>query len=78
MDIAFLFATSNISEAVFLSDFILVLQKNPIKILKEIEVNLPPNRRIEIFQDELFDKIRSNVIQVYKSESDYSLHSLTI
>ena len=78
MDIAFLFATSNISEAVFLSDFILVLQKNPIKILKEIEVNLPPNRRIEIFQDELFDKIRSDVIQVYKSESDYSLHSLTI
>ena len=78
MNISFLLATSNISEAIFLSDSILVLQRNPIKVLGEIEVALQKKRRIEIFKDTLFDKIRNDIIQIYKSESDYSLHALTV
>ena len=78
MDLTFLIATSNISEAVFLSDSVLVVKKNPIKILSEIEITLPKDRRIEIFTDELFDGIRKDIMNIYVSKSDYSLHSLTV
>ncbi|MCX6148891.1 MAG: ATP-binding cassette domain-containing protein [Ignavibacteriales bacterium] len=78
LNISFLFATSNISEAIFLSDSIVILEKNPAKILKELNVNLPLDRGMEIFTDERFLKSKNEIEQLFKSDQKQLFHTLVI
>jgi NitT/TauT family transport system ATP-binding protein len=63
-DMAVIFVTHDISEAVYLSNEIFIMQANPGKIVKRIKVNLPENRKSDIKRDSKFLKT------VYEIEDD--------
>ena len=69
--LSLLIGTSNISEAVLLSDVIYLMDKNPGKILERIDVDLHADRTTDIIEQESFDELRS-VIE--KKIANFSKH----
>lgn len=75
---AFLLASGNISEALFLSDEIYVMKKNPGEIIAKINVELPRERRLDIFNSEKFLQQRNNLEQLFKSNESNQLLNISI
>jgi ABC-type nitrate/sulfonate/bicarbonate transport system ATPase subunit len=71
MSLSLLIGTSNISEAVLLSDVIYLMDKNPGRIVERIENELSPDRTTDIIELETFQSKRS-VIE--RRIADFSKH----
>ncbi|MBI1939610.1 MAG: ABC transporter ATP-binding protein [Ignavibacteriales bacterium] len=75
---AFLLASGNISEALFLSDVIYVMKKNPGEIFTKVNVELPRDRSLDIFNSEKFLQHRNNLEQIFKSNESNQLLNISI
>ncbi len=65
--ITFLLATSNISEAIFLSDTLFLMRTSPAEIISEIEIDLPSIRDASLLSSEIFNGIRIKVENVFRN-----------
>ncbi|MEJ5350152.1 MAG: ATP-binding cassette domain-containing protein [Melioribacteraceae bacterium] len=70
-EISFLMATTNINDALFLSDKIYLMKKNPGEIIKTIENDFARKKDFSIFNSNEFIKKREEIINTFKS-LDYS------
>jgi len=70
-DVSFLLTTTNINEAIFLSDKIYLMKKNPGEIIKTIETKFDSEKDFSIFNSDEFIKTREEIINTFKS-LDYS------
>ena len=57
-----LFITSDLEEAIFLADRVLVMSGTPAKIVKTVEVDLPYPRRYEVLISERYLAIKKNLM----------------
>ena len=55
-EVTFIIALTNLSDAVFLGDKILIFGKHPAHLIAEIKNELPPERTTEILRSEAFEK----------------------
>ncbi len=78
LSISFLFTTTNISEALFLSDQIYLMKKNPGEIFKSISNNLPADRNMNIFISEEFEELRTSVEKSFKSIDSQKFFNISI
>jgi NitT/TauT family transport system ATP-binding protein len=60
--------THDIEEAVYLAEEIVVLSNKPSKILGIIKNDLPYPRKVDILESEKFNKIKSKVLDLFRSE----------
>jgi len=74
-DTSFILSTSNISEALFLSDNILLLEEKPSKMLEDYKVELPVVRDIKILTDDKFQLEKKKVENILKYNPDHALNS---
>ncbi len=72
---SFILATSNISEAIFLSDNILLLENKPSRILEDFKVDLPDIRNAKILIEEKFHLTKEKVENILKYNPDHVLNS---
>jgi NitT/TauT family transport system ATP-binding protein len=67
MGMTMLFVTHDIDEAVYLADRVIVLSRSPSEVVREIDVNLPPERdQIETKRSERFIELRSEVARLIR------------
>lgn len=71
--VSILFATTNITESIFLSDKIYLLQSNPGKIIDEFIVNLPQKRNLDLLKDNEFINLRNEVNKKIESMNSNQL-----
>lgn len=74
----FLLATTNITEALFLSDNIYLMKKNPGEIISDLIVDLPKERNELIFNSEKFIQLRSQIEKSFKKINSQKLLNLSI
>lgn len=63
----FILATTNISEALFLSNKIYFMKKNPGQIISYMDVNFSNERNLELFQKEEFVLLRNEIEKRFKT-----------
>jgi NitT/TauT family transport system ATP-binding protein len=61
------FVTHNLSEAVYLSDEVIVMQANPGRIVERVQIDLPRPRGIEITETEEFLHLRNHIWRLIRS-----------
>lgn len=64
-----LLGTTNITEAIYLSDKIVLMKKNPGEILEEINVEFGKERTLEILDKEEFHLLRTRIEKIYKESN---------
>jgi len=74
----FLLATTNITEALFLSDKIYLMKKNPGEIISDLLVELPKERNELIIDSEKFIQLRSQIEKSFKKIDSQKLFNLSI
>ena len=77
-NIPFLMGTTNITEAIFLSDKIYLMKKNPGEIIDQLNIDLPSDRKNEIMQTADFIKIRTTIENIFKEKTDRQLYNFSI
>jgi len=75
--VTFLLATSNISEVICLSDLVLIMQKDPANILKEMEINIQEAIGTEKYKSKYLDIVKNEILETYKSNLEKVFHKLT-
>ena len=74
----FLLTTTNITEALYLSDFIYLMKKSPGEIIADLPVELPKERNELIFYSEKFIQLRSQIEKSFKKIDSQKLFNLSI
>ncbi|MFA5804389.1 MAG: ATP-binding cassette domain-containing protein [Melioribacteraceae bacterium] len=74
----FLLATTNITEALFLSDHIYLMKKNPGEIISDLLVDLPKERNELIYDSDKFIQLRSQIEKSFKNIDSQKLFNLSI
>jgi NitT/TauT family transport system ATP-binding protein len=64
-----LFVTSEIDEAIFLADRLLIMSNRPGRIIKEMEITLPRPRSKEMLQTEEYFAYKREALQVLHAEA---------
>jgi NitT/TauT family transport system ATP-binding protein len=68
-----LFITSELEEAIFLADRILLLGGTPSRVVKTLEVGLPHPRRFEILTSERYLEIKKELMEeLYRDQSNWA------
>ena len=75
---SFLLATTNITEALFLSDDIYLLKNNPGEIISQFTVDLPKERDEIVYDSEKFIQLRSQIEKSFKKIDSQKLLSLSV
>ncbi len=65
LSVTFLIATTNITEAIYLSDKIILISNNAGGTLNEINVNLPDERESNIFNTPKFNEVKTKIEQYF-------------
>lgn len=68
LKITFVLATTNISEAIILSDSIFLMKKNPGLIFHELKLNKEPGKRLNIRKENGFSSIKEEIELLLKSK----------
>lgn len=76
--ISILFSTSNIHEAFFLSDRIILLSARPAKIIDQIMLNLPVERDFHLLEGPYFQEIKNSVEKKFKEYGPIVKSVLTV
>jgi len=63
--ITLLFATSSLSDAVLLSDKILLLKRNPLGVIDEMEISSPCERDFELLKSPAFDDYKKQISDLF-------------
>ncbi len=74
----FLLATTNITEALFLSEKIYLMKKDPGEIISDLVVDLPKKRDESIYDSEKFIQLRSQIEKSFKKIDSQKLFNLSI
>ena len=74
----FLLATTNITEALFLSEKIYLMKKDPGEIIADHMVDLPQKRDDSIYDSEKFIQLRSHIEKSFKKIDSQKLFNLSI
>jgi ABC-type nitrate/sulfonate/bicarbonate transport system ATPase subunit len=74
----FLFTTTNISEAIYLSEKMYLMSNSPGTILSHIDIPLAKDRDKNIFQSEKFVTIRSKIESSFQSQLSENLLNISI
>lgn len=75
---SFLFTTSNITEALFLSDNVYLMKKNPGEIIFDLLVDFPEDRNELIYDSDKFIQLRSQIEESFKKNDSQKLFNLSI
>jgi len=78
LGITFLLGTSNLSEAILLSDEIYLMQKEPGKIIDSIQITFDSERNVELMRTEKFIDYRNKIEELLKKQKEQSLSNITI
>lgn len=78
LGITFLLGTSNLSEAILLSDEIYLMQKEPGKIIDSIQISFDNERNVELMRSEKFIDNRNKIEELLKNQKEQSLSNITI
>ncbi len=78
LGITFLLGTSNLSEAILLSDEIYLMQKEPGKIIDSIQISFDNERYVELMSSEKFINYRNKIEELLKNQKEQSLSNITI
>ncbi len=78
LKIPILLSTSNINEAIFLSDRIFLMKNKPGEVFKSLDVNLTEKRNLDIFLSEDFNKIRMEIENSYMSVGSKTIFNISI
>ncbi len=79
LKIGMLITTSNISEAIYLSDTIFLMKKSPGEIIKKIEVNIQKEESLDTFKtDEFLELTRTIITEFKKLDSENQLANLLV
>lgn len=70
-----LFVTHSISEAIFLSDKVLVMAPRPGRVVEEIEIDFPRPRSLQLREELAFTKIVKRVREIFQAHG--ALHEAT-
>ncbi|MDX1701581.1 MAG: ATP-binding cassette domain-containing protein, partial [Melioribacteraceae bacterium] len=74
----FFLGTSNISEAIFLSEKVNLLSSSPSELIDEIEIKLPQKRSSEIFESSEFIEIRSSIENILLKSSQDKFYNFSL
>ena len=77
LNISFIFATTNISSAIKLSDSIYMMKKNPGFIFHELNLKKEPDKRLKLTADE-FSVIKKEIEALFKSKNLVDEISFTV
>jgi NitT/TauT family transport system ATP-binding protein len=66
LNLGMLITTSNINEAIFLSDVLFLMKKSPGEIIRKIDVAIAKEENLDTFKSEEFAELRKNVINEFK------------
>ncbi len=77
-NLTFLLGTTNISEAIFLSDKIFLMRKDPGSIIEFYNNQLPAGRSAEIFNSDQFVKFRTEIEERFQKEKLGNLQNFSI
>jgi len=78
VSIPFILGTTNITEAIYLTDKVYLMKKNPGEIVDEIKIDLPVDRTLDIMESDNFVSIRSNIEKIFKDRADRTLYNFSI
>jgi len=78
LGITFLLGTSNLSEAILLSDEIYLMQKEPGKIIDSVQISFDNERNVELMRSEKFIDYRNKIEELLKNQKEQSLSNITI
>ncbi len=76
--ITFLLATTNITEALYLSKKIYLMKKDPGKIIGSFDINFTKERNIEIIDEAEFISMRTKIENTIKENPSYSMINFSI
>ena len=76
--IPFILGTTNITEAILLSDEIYLMKKNPGEIVEKVIIDLPKNRTPEIIDNDEFLAVRTKIEHIFKAKTDRQLYNFSI
>jgi ABC-type nitrate/sulfonate/bicarbonate transport system ATPase subunit len=74
----FLLATSNLTEAIFLSDKIYLMKNNPTEIISEFDVVLPDDRNFAIYSTDKFYLLRTQIENSFNQVGSQNYSNLSI
>lgn len=75
---SFFIGTRNLSEALLLSDRIILLSKDPCSIIDDFEVNFNTESCVELVNNEEFLQTRNRIIDSYRYYKNHQMYSFTI
>ncbi|MBK8946398.1 MAG: ABC transporter ATP-binding protein [Ignavibacteriae bacterium] len=76
--ISILFGTTNITEAIFLSDKIYLMKKNPGEIIEKLKVDLSKKREISLMETEQFQSSRNEIEEIFKTKLQCTLYHFSV
>ena len=70
--------TTNITEAIYLSDKLVLMKQNPAEILEKIKIDFGKDRNIELFDNDEFHSLRTKIEKIYKERQSQKLFNMSI
>lgn len=78
MKVSFLLGTTNISEGIFLADYIYLMRKDPGRIIDKMDNPLPEIRSLDLFENDDFLKLRNDVEIKFQTNSSNKMLNFSI
>ena len=76
--IPFILGTTNITEAILLSDEIYLMKKNPGEIIDKLTIDLPKDRTHDLIDSNEFVSVRTKIESIFKVRADRQLYNFSI
>jgi ABC-type nitrate/sulfonate/bicarbonate transport system ATPase subunit len=73
-----IFGTTNITEAIFLSDKIYLMKKNPGEIIGKLIVDLEEKRELPLMESKEFQTSRNQIEEIFKTNLERALYNFSV
>lgn len=77
-EISIVLGTTNISEAILLSDKIYLMKKSPGEIINEVNIELPKDRNIKLFESSDFIDIRTQIERTFRKNIESHFYNFSV
>lgn len=78
MNIPFVLGTTNLTEAIYLSDRIILMKKNPGEVVEIVDLDIPKQREIKMIESGKFISTRNKIEEIFKNKTDRQLYNFSI
>ncbi|MCX6167899.1 MAG: ATP-binding cassette domain-containing protein [Ignavibacteriales bacterium] len=78
LGVTFLLATSNVTEALFLTDKVYLMKNDPGEIISESDIDLSSERDESTFTSDPFEMIRTKILTTFKQVESQKMATLSI